>query len=1691
MRSQRLFIYLTAISCAVVAACQSIGATVSPSNSTWEKSPDGYRVTTATTHADFQTVVLDGVSFDRLSTTGDAILGESGGPAVPAWSKWISIPAGMRPVLRWSVSGEKTYSAINLSPSPVAASDNPEQPVIPLYSEERYSADEWLPAEPATVTEPLTVAGGRWAVLTHTPYRYNPALRELRVAEQLQVEVTFAPDPNAPATPPQDSELPVWRELRRALDPEQPSRDDYTNRMDNLGHLVIIVPDDDDAVDALQPLVEWKRRKGYMVTLATMAVIGNDKLDLTIWLQNAYDTWPVKPTFVMLVGDATGETLTIPYYKDDRAAWVGWHVSDNFFVNWVGDSADADAIDNWIPEGLIGRLSASNVGEVDKLVNKILGYEMTPYTEEPWVEGAVLLADGVHSCIETSNAVAELMTGVGYRDNHIYKFHREYWGGGAYLNIGDIKDAVNSGVGFVNFRGYDTWGNITPADIAALDNDWKLPVLTGMVCGTNDFTGAYVGGGIAIGEAWVEYWENANDPQGAVACYGPTDDYTWTWFNNTMSAAFYHLLLNRDVRTLGALCLGAKLSLLSAFPSDLRFENGQTVGYYFYTYTLLGDPTLQVWTHDPQPMTAEFADELPVGANNLEVTVTDNDGAPVTGAYVHVFLDTLTRFGGFTDNQGRLALITDPLSEGEYLLTVTAPDMVPILESFQVSPATSYAALTDVSLDDDGEGGSEGNNDGNLNPGETVELTLTIANRGEDALEAFTASLETESDLVELVDAEADYGALNPGDAEENGSPFVFRLLPEAPDGARIGFTLSIPNEVGEWTSVFELPVKGYRFAVSAWSFTDGNLEPGTERELVVTIENRGELDARQLTALLGCDDSKIQLRRPESLFDQIAIGEQTDNHLYPFLVYASRDAYLGKEVTFTLNLTDDAGCSAAADFQTTLGEPSVAGPQGPDSYGYYVFDAADTAGGMASDYEWIQCETRVEGLNDPNDFGDPLGTGGAVTRIDLPFEFTYYGQDYDSITVGSNGWLSFNATGLVAANNYPIGSPLAPPAMLCPFWEDLWNGDVYESYDEDNARFIVEWRDWSYEGGSIDFEVILYNPTVVATLTGDGEIVFQYYNTPRMRDFADEDFTVGIVSPDRQDGIQVAYAGDWDPRTIELADEMALRISTGAFTERGSVAGRVTKVSDDSPISGARVMIDGTGFFDNTDAEGIYQIDNIPIGAYSLTAYKRHWNYDYAADIQINIGETASADFALTKPEFNTDIEAIEYGLRPDSVGEVGFSVWNTGNGPLEYKLNIIFYLDDVHRDRPWDELFSFDATEASGVWMEDFFSGIAYDGESFFIPGPFELRRLPHKMYVFNHDGEMTSVFDQYTTDSSRSAIVRGYGEIDFNGENLLAVDGSHIVEITRDGQLVQSFDAPVNNIQSLAWSPERGSIFASPIIGGRIYEMDTYGQVLTTDTTGELDLQIFAMAWYPEEREGYNLYLFCEEATPDTATKLALYRLNPETDDIKYVRHLYLNRYDRPVGCDITKFWDPLFWTLAVLVTNPDGDRVAVFEMEPNLTWIDPEPKSGAVEPDGRQAFTVGFTAEELPEGEYNVELELLHNAEGDRYVIPVHFVVDHEWTLGEKAPVVAGYQFLAPYPNPFNPAVNLNFTLTKPAVVRLEIRDITGRLVSELDLGELSAGSHQTVWDGSGIPNGIYFARLTAGSYSATRKLALVK
>ncbi len=92
-------------------------------------------------------------------------------------------------------------------------------------------------------------------------------------------------------------------------------------------------------------------------------------------------------------------------------------------------------------------------------------------------------------------------------------------------------------------------------------------------------------------------------------------------------------------------------------------------------------------------------------------------------------------------------------------------------------------------------------------------------------------------------------------------------------------------------------------------------------------------------------------------------------------------------------------------------------------------------------------------------------------------------------------------------------------------------------------------------------------------------------------------------------------------------------------------------------------------------------------------------------------------------------------------------------------------------------------------------------------------------------------------------------------------------------------------------------------------------------------------------------------------------------------------------------------------------------------------------------------------------------------------------------------------LANYPNPFNPETWIPYQLAEPATVTLHIYTVSGALVRTLDLGHQPAGVYQqrtraAYWDGRNqlgepVASGVYFYTLTAGDFTATRKMLIRK
>jgi len=230
----------------------------------------------------------------------------------------------------------------------------------------------------------------------------------------------------------------------------------------------------------------------------------------------------------------------------------------------------------------------------------------------------------------------------------------------------------------------------------------------------------------------------------------------------------------------------------------------------------------------------------------------------------------------------------------------------------------------------------------------------------------------------------------------------------------------------------------------------------------------------------------------------------------------------------------------------------------GPDDYGYYIYDSGDIDYLIAPSYEWIEIDSRYDGngshLSSLNDNGD---NGDDVETVNLPFNFRFYGQDYERLSICSNGWIAFGETALSSFRNYPLPGAGGPGKMVAVFWDDLKttnSGRVYTWYDEVNKLFIVQWsRVRTFQNNTSEtFQVILRDPMYYTTPTGDGEILIQYldFNNNTTGSYSWSQIhgnycTVGIEDHTMTRGLEYTFNNSYADAAMPLSDGTAILITT------------------------------------------------------------------------------------------------------------------------------------------------------------------------------------------------------------------------------------------------------------------------------------------------------------------------------------------------------------------------------------------------------------------------------------------------------------------------------------------------------------------------------------------------------------------
>jgi Peptidase family C25/Propeptide_C25/Carboxypeptidase regulatory-like domain/FlgD Ig-like domain len=1141
-----------------------------------------------------QELEVEGELFHALEIEGGAYRGEVGSPMLPTFSRMVQIPdgAGITFEVISSVQTEISgYRPMPMQPGKIDGFS---------FNAEAYSQSGYEDIPVFTIGEPAIARDLRVVPMTFNPVRYNPESGTIEVATRVEVRINYAAgaDQRNPAPQPRalipESFHNLYKDL--VVNYEGP-RDDQEI---GLGMYVIICPNNSTVINLVQPLLDWRERKGYDVYLATTSETGTSKENIKNWIQSAYNSWPNPPAHITLIGD-TGGSISIPYWTENYSNYHG--ESDFPYAMLEGSDPLGDVH--------IGRITVSSTTELQRYVYKVTSYESTPNMSSPaWYGHGVVCGDPSSSgptCVQQMQWLKREMITQGYTSVDTI-FSSPY--------VSGMVNNINDGCTIFGYRGYYHMSGFDTGDAGNLQNGYKMPFCVISTCDTGSFSG------YARSEALMRCGSGATGISGGIAAIGTATTGTHTRFNNCITYGIWRGIFHGLPEFGAALTRG-------------KYELYQNYGYhdlndtYIFAHwnNLMGDSAGECWTGIPQSITVSYDNSIAVGSNSVPVTVTAG-GGPLAGAFVCLLKsndDIQSR--GYTDANGQIELPIDDATAGNLLITVTKHDHIPHLGTINISQETRFVGYNSHTIDGNGL----------ANPNEAIDLSVQVRNFGSQSASSVNGTITVSDPYVTITDNNTSFGTVNAGATAWGNDAFDLNIASTAPDGHVIQVGLDATSSGDTWHTLVEVPVSAPAFGFRSMALSGAGtlLDPGESGTLTVEVVNTGSVTATGVTATLISGSPWVSISDANGSYPNIGVGSSGANTGNSYGLSAAGDCFNGHMAELKIAFSSSGGAIDTLSFVMQIGEPSDSDPTGPDAYGYYAFDNTDTSYDQAPTYNWLEIDPNRGGSGSDVGLNDNSWGDDDSKVINLPFDFTYYGETFSRATICSNGWMAMGSTHLVNYRNWTIPAAGAPLNMIAPMWDNhrqSGNDQVYQWYDAANHRYVVEWSRVrnEYGNGTSTFEVILYDPEFHSTDTEDGIIEFQfnqYGNTDSEQHYS----TTGIQNGDNSTGVEYAFWAGYNDNAAPISAGRAIRFVPVAGFPRGTFTGHVTNASfGGADLPGVSIVMEETGTTLVTNEDGYYS-GSIQTGLYTVTASLPGFAPFTYNNVSIIEGQSTNRNFSLT----------------------------------------------------------------------------------------------------------------------------------------------------------------------------------------------------------------------------------------------------------------------------------------------------------------------------------------------------------------------------------------------------------------------------------------------------------------------------
>ena len=930
-------------------------------------------------------VKKDANEFVKLIVSGYGENAKKGNAELPVLEELINIPFGSSVNIKIINKEEKIISLSDYgidhlvfpSQPSISKSENAEEATF-YFNQEYYDYDGFYKKD-IVETELLgKMRGQQLARLSVAPFEYNPATNQLKIITKLEVKVSFKNiDFQGHQINKQKYYSPEFNHLFKSCLNYIPN-----NEKDIITTYPVkyVIVSDPQFESALQPLVEWKTKKGFLVVegYTNDPAVGNTTTSIHAYLKNMYDnatsTDPA-PTYLLIVGD----DAQVPSFDN------GDHLSDMYFCEFDGGG-------DFYPEMYYGRFSANIAEDVEIQVNKTLTHEKYLFSDPSFLDEIVLVA-GVDASMAPTYGNGQINYGTDYYFNtaHGLTIYNYLYGSGTPITSDQSSASaaiiadISEGVGFANYTahcGSSGWSDpsFEISDISGLQNYDQYGVMVGNCCQSNKFDVAE-----CFGEAILR--ENNKGAVGYIGGSNNTywdEDFWWAVGSGSISVnptyagtglALFDCLMHENGEqkedwfiTTGQMLHSGNLAVTQA---------GGSEQYYWEIYHIMGDPSLMPYIGMPTSLIASHVAATPIGATSFEVITEEN-------AYVAISIGGVLLDAQMADATGIVNLTFPAISNvGTADIVITKQFKQPYQGSVQIiSPTGPYVIYSNSTIDD-----AAGNNNLLADYNELIDIYVDLQNVGSANATSVDVVISTIDPYVTLTNTTVNIPLINTSQITTSPTPFSFQVALFVPDQHIAPFTLTMTDNLGNsWGSTINVllnaPVLDHTaFTIDDGTFGNGNgkLDAGETLDLIVDATNIGHADISTVVATLGCFSSYITVNSTTSNIATLNIGQQQSSS---FNITIDAATPVGTFVEFPFYLTD------GNYVHSTVFNEMV----GIIDEDYETGDFTQYAWVNDPDYPWVIDNTRIyEGANSSRSFsGLP---DGEVSHLNIDVNVTAPGD--------------------------------------------------------------------------------------------------------------------------------------------------------------------------------------------------------------------------------------------------------------------------------------------------------------------------------------------------------------------------------------------------------------------------------------------------------------------------------------------------------------------------------------------------------------------------------------------------------------------------------------------------------------------------------------------------------------------------